>query len=187
MKENSICGDNRFEIIEKAKEMLLNATNIEDSKEEMKVLTNILFRMWQVGLINEEKLEINKLQKENSIAEDIKIIENLKEAINSGLCYFGSVTMYDCGYQEALEHILSDYKRVLKENEELKNDYENLSNSVVVKNHCIKNSIPVQKVKDKIEEYKNMLKTCNKAKDIDRIKAINERILELQELLEGRK
>lgn len=86
-----------------------------------------------------------------------------------------------------IEHILSDYKRVLKENEELKNDYENLSNSVVVKNHCIKNSIPVQKVKDKIEEYKNMLKTCNKAKDIDRIKAINERILELQELLEGRK
>ena len=55
--------------------------------------------------------------KENSIEEDIKIIENLKEAINSGLCYFGSVTMYDCGYQEALNHILSDYKRVLKENE----------------------------------------------------------------------
>ena len=49
------------------------------------------------------------------------------------------------------------------------------------------NYIPVQKVKDKIEEYKNMLKTCNKAKDIDRIKAINERIIELQELLEGRK
>ena len=38
----------------------------------------------------------------------------------------------------------------------------------------------------KIEEYKNMLKTCNKVKDIDRIKAINERILELEELLEGR-
>lgn len=53
--------------------------------------------------------------KENSIEEDIKIIENLKEAINSGLCYFGNVTMYDCGYQEALNHILSDYKRVLKE------------------------------------------------------------------------
>lgn len=49
------------------------------------------------------------------------------------------------------------------------------------------NYIPVQKVKDKIEEYKNILKTCNKAKDIDRIKAINERILELEELLEGRK
>ena len=44
----------------------------------------------------------------------------------------------------------------------------------------------IKKVKDKIEEYKNMLKTCNKVKDIDRIKAINERILELEELLEGR-
>ena len=42
--------------------------------------------------------------------------------------------------------------KLQKENEELKNDYENLNNSVVVKNHCIKNSIPVQKVKDKIEE-----------------------------------
>ena len=196
MKENSICGDNRFEIIEKAKEMLLNATNIEDSKEEMKVLTNILFRMWQVGLINEEKLEINKLQKENSIAEDIKIIE---EKMNKELDFL----IENANKTEQLTaisiiamkepiillflSILSDYKRVLKENEELKNDYENLSNSVVVKNHCIKNSIPVQKVKDRIEEYKNMLKTCNKAKDIDRIKAINERILELQELLEGRK
>ena len=83
--------------------------------------------------------------------------------------------------------ILNLIEKLQKENEELKNDYENLNNSVVVKNHCIKNSITVQKVKDKIEEYKNMLKTCNKVKDIDRIKAINERILELQELLEGRK
>ena len=49
------------------------------------------------------------------------------------------------------------------------------------------NYIPVSLVEEKIEEYKNMLKTCNKAKDIDRIKAINERILELEELLEGRR
>ena len=33
----------------------------------------------------------------------------------------------------------------------------------------------------------SMAAGCNKVKDIDRIKAINERILELQELLEGRK
>ena len=97
--------------------------------------------------------------KENSIAEDIKIIENLKEAINSGLCYFGSVTMYDCGYQEALEHILSDYKRVLKENEELKKSkitYEKVRD-IQEKNKNIvdKNYIPVQKVKDKIEELQN--------------------------------
>ena len=72
--------------------------------------------------------------KENSKEEDIKIIENLKEAINSGLCYFGSVTMYDCGYQDALEHILSDYKRVLKTNEVLLKENEELK----IKNNAIK-------------------------------------------------
>lgn len=136
-------------------------------------------------------------------------------------------------FKEKLEDFLSDYKRVLKENEELKekSKEENELNKIIKDTKldelfyrrngkkvgqaiklrdellklpecklygikkCKKNVIlitkeeviPVQKVKDKIEEYKNMLKTCNKAKDVDRIKAINERILELQELLEGRK
>ena len=49
------------------------------------------------------------------------------------------------------------------------------------------NYIPIQKVKAKIEEYKKILLSCNRFSDVDRIKAINERILELQELLEGRK
>lgn len=99
------------------------------------------------------------------------------------------------------EHI----KRLQKENEEWQRAYQeekdkqfeliqNTNNTIKTANIAIKDLqeklkevIPVQKVKDKIEEYKNMLKTCNKVKDIDRIKAINERILELEELLEGRK
>lgn len=44
-----------------------------------------------------------------------------------------------------------------------------------------------KKIKDKIEEYKKMLLSCNRFSDVDRIKAINERILELEELLEGKK
>ena len=80
-----------------------------------------------------------------------------------------------------------NYFKLQKENKELKNQEatQRKINELLVQRYS--NSISVQKVKDKIEEYKNMLKTCNKAKDIDRIKAINERILELQELLEGRK
>ena len=70
--------------------------------------------------------------------------------------------------------------KLQKENEEFKRlhiqDNKHLD-------FIMEHSIPVQKVKDKIEEYKNMLKTCNKVKDIDRIKAINERILELEELI----
>lgn len=71
--------------------------------------------------------------------------------------------------------------KLQKENEELKNDYENLSNSVVVKNHCIKNSIPVQKVKDKISERQFELQQEYKDFEDDSI------LLVLQELLEGRK
>lgn len=58
------CTDNRFEIIRRAKDILINGTNIETSPDEMKVLDNILFRCWQMGLF------------ENSpaIKEEIKVI-----------------------------------------------------------------------------------------------------------------
>lgn len=51
----NICGDNRLEIIQKAREDLLRATNIEGSQDEMAVLDNILFRAWQMGWL--EKYE----------------------------------------------------------------------------------------------------------------------------------
>lgn len=55
---------------------------------------------------------------ENSIEEDIKILEEMIENAN-----IENMDMNDCfggEHIEAIEHILSDYKRVLKENEELK-------------------------------------------------------------------
>ena len=54
-----ICGDNRFEIIAKAKEDLINSTNIETSPDEMKVLDNFLFRCWQMDWLDkyDKKLE----------------------------------------------------------------------------------------------------------------------------------
>lgn len=47
-----ICNDNRFEIINAAKEHLLSATNIDTSPDEMKVLDNFLFRCWQMGWLD---------------------------------------------------------------------------------------------------------------------------------------
>ena len=144
---------------------------------------------------------------ENSIEEDIELLQNETSSLGLFFKCKGSEK-----YKIALEHILSDYKRVLKENEELKNNIRKNENELEFDVNCdwialqkildeskksneyisYKNEkwikekycIPVQKIKDKIEEYKNILKTCNKAKDIDRIKAINERVLELEELLE---
>lgn len=94
--------------------------------------------------------------------------------------------------EEIVNEVLELGIRVLKENEELKrlvahkNGYTKKLEEDLFEN-CSNYVIPKQKVKDKIEEYKKMLLSCNRFSDVDRIKAINERILELQELLEGRK
>ena len=44
--------DDRFEIINRAKEALLDSTNIEQSPDEMKVLNDFLFRCWQMGWLD---------------------------------------------------------------------------------------------------------------------------------------
>lgn len=49
----AICCDDRYEVVERYKQKLINATNIEDSPEEMKVLDDILFRFWQMGWIGD--------------------------------------------------------------------------------------------------------------------------------------
>ena len=49
---NVICGDNRFELIKKYKLKLIEATNINTSEDELKVLDNILFRFWQMGWLD---------------------------------------------------------------------------------------------------------------------------------------
>lgn len=160
--------------------------------------------------------------KENSIKEDIKNAEHFIKSIKTDKEYkkdgwHGYFNEEIVELARILQHILLDYKRVLKENEEIriknnaikreseayaehmirldnelnlekeKSKYEWIRQNCLPQELVNKLYIPIQKVKDKIEEYKNMLKTCNKVKDIDRIKAINEWILELEELLEGRK
>lgn len=47
------CGDDRFELIGKAKARLLEATNIEMRPDEMAVIDNILFRCWQMGWLDQ--------------------------------------------------------------------------------------------------------------------------------------
>ena len=49
---NVICTDDRFEVIAKYKAKLLEKTNIETSADEMAVIDNILFRMWQIGWLD---------------------------------------------------------------------------------------------------------------------------------------
>lgn len=52
---NHMIDDNRFALIEKYKQKLIEGTNISDRPEEMAVIDNILFRLWQMGWL--DKLE----------------------------------------------------------------------------------------------------------------------------------
>lgn len=153
---------------------------------------------------------------ENSIEEDVK-------SINKGLYELeDSYELHQARWakrifeniKEKLEHILSDYKRVLKENEYMHNELdkqqttinkyakknEELKKSKVTyekvrdiqeknKNIVDKNYISKQKVKDKIEELKNKpLKINQNDKYYYETDAYNKIVIQvLQELLEGRK
>lgn len=92
--------------------------------------------------------------KENSIEEDIKDIKKYI-SFTSKRENFSHDTDWNWNKDLAnkIEHILSDYKRVLKENEEL----EEINNELEAeKNEAIRRynfeTIPKQKVKDKIEK-----------------------------------
>ena len=54
------CTDGRFEMIERVKNKLIEATNIETSDDEMKVIDNILFRFWQMDWLEMIDEKINK-------------------------------------------------------------------------------------------------------------------------------
>ena len=95
----------------------------------------------------------------NSIEEDIKILEELRIANENCIKNAKNKDNPFVAIWEkqniALEHILSDYKRVLKENEELKYKYDKALSDVIAGIDLDNSYIPIQKVKDKIEELNN--------------------------------
>jgi L-lysine 2,3-aminomutase len=144
-----------------------------------------------------------------TIEEDIKILKKLISAMKSDRELFTEKTDKEIYtfFINALEHILSDYKRVLKEleekttillagaekvkqlekeNEELNLKYHMLYTEKIDKQKAqevkIKSQvIPIQKVKDKISERQFELQQEYKDFEDDSI------LIALQELLEGRK
>lgn len=156
---------------------------------------------------------------ENSIEEDIKNInKGLYELADSYELYHASWAkrIFE-SIKEKLNHILSDYKRVLKinevllkENEEWQKAYQEEKDSqfnLIKENQMLKSFlsgifneniekdfIPVQKVKDKIEELNRKIdKSIDNSKgglDEEFIEKAGELLAQkriLQELIEGRK
>lgn len=111
---------------------------------------------------------------ENSIEEDIILLkdftegnfkrdklENYKGSYKMGYFYYKNI-------QQAIEHILSDYKRALKENEDLKNEIMEKDLEIIGKEEYTKASM-----KEIIAQYYTSNEDCipkSKIKDIiDRI------------------
>lgn len=138
---------------------------------------------------------------ENSIEEDIKIIENF---INWLTIDFE----YDSGNEiKAIEHILSDYKKVLKENEYMHNELDKQQTTInkyakeneeyskqLDLDYVDKNYISKKKIEDTIEELKGKLEDISKRREKSKTKEeetvlwcleirTDERIKTLQELL----
>lgn len=170
---------------------------MENSIEEDEDCINAIYSQMKVKNDNDEDIQYYK-----------KEIQSIKNIVDNYLKEKARADKLEKEYSTMLtesDENECDYKRVLKENEEWQKAYQeekdkqfeliqNTNNTIKTANIAIKDLqeklkevIPVQKVKDKIEEYKKMLLSCNRFSDVDRIKAINERILELEELLEGRK
>ena len=138
---------------------------------------------------------------ENSIEEDIEIIESIIEEYEN--CSVPEIDMQvNVTFREkqnnALNHILSDYKRVLKENDELKKSkitYERVKNIQIENKEIVnKKYISKQKIKDEIEELKGKLEDISKRREKSKTKEektvlwcleirTDERIKTLQELL----
>ena len=98
----------------------------------------------------------------SDIEEDVKILNNLKRYLNI-LIYEGQHKIFynDLGYDEktidcinALEHILAERKQDKARIKELEEENKRKDMFVEMAKEVIENSIPKQKVKEKIEEIK---------------------------------
>lgn len=130
--------------------------------------------------------------KENSIEKDIHLLESY-----AGMTHKMTDNQGRPKLDQAIEHILQDYKKVLKENEELKILEDDIQDKRIVyidTPEFKENYIPVQKIKDKIEELNREIgKSIDNSKgglDEEFIEKARELLVQkriLQELLEGRK
>ena len=130
----------------------------------------------------------------SSIEETIKIIERKIKEAEHYTDITGLYLTLDKELCNAFINILSDYKRVLKENEELKFEerrriigkYGDAEIHDVINRTLSNDYIPVQKVKDNIKKLEIKKEKARGERDILERFAIEKSINSLQELLYGR-
>ena len=102
--------------------------------------------------------------KENSIERDIHLLESYAGMTRKMTDNQGRPKL-----DQAIEHILSDYKRVLKENEKLKKDYYNVIN----------------KIENKIDRFDYKFEKAKRQNNKDKSDCYWNLIINFKELLES--
>ncbi len=142
----------------------------------------------------------------NKLEQDIELLEriDIKHFLSGSIEQSNYIVSKADEANKAIEHILSDYKRVLKENEEkttillagaekvkqleeenkeLKADNYELNNRIT----DLLENIPAKKIKDKIKELKKKVEELTDDKGYWGGSDLLEQIKVLQELLDNRK
>lgn len=170
--------------------------NINRIKKNIKKVEEIVENIDVQDVIN--RMETDK---ENSIEEDIILLndfaegdfqrdklENYKGSYKMGYFYYKNI-------QQAIEHILSDYKRVLKEDEQLRTEVNSLKKENEELNEKILDNAGIyqlgfkdgeesyiKKVKDKIRRNEEIIDISN---DGDLIHELYQKNKVYEELLES--
>ena len=154
-------------------------------EEDMKILKeiikgdedciNVIYSQMKVKNDNDEDIQYFK-----------KEIQSIKNIVNNYLKEKARADKLEKEYSIMLSQLDEreiNYKRVLKENEELKADNYELNNRI----NDLLDNISIQKVKDKIEELEKWIYTGENAPQDFLQYRIKAKIQVLQELIEGRK
>ena len=154
-------------------------------EEDMKILKEII--KGDEDCIN---AIYSQMKVKNDNDEDIqyfkKEIQSIKNIVNNYLKEKARADKLEKEYSIMLSQLDEreiNYKRVLKENEELKADNYELNNRI----NDLLDNISIQKVKDKIEKLEKWIYTGENAPQDFLQYRIKAKIQVLQELIEGRK
>lgn len=187
-----------------------NVGDIEEAIERLEYIDrtyscNNYYSIWDLKCIEillsdyKRLLKENELYKKNSeimSKENLSTAEQLKVEIKENFRLKNQLENNRKEYQETYKDVREELKELKKENEELKEELETEQNERLLCHIRERQMIPVQKIKDKIEELDIKISECEysddddeeykKAVEKDKLFLLNQKRV-LQELLEKRR
>jgi hypothetical protein len=97
---NHMIDDNRFVLIEKYKQKLIEGTNISDRPEEMAVIDSILFRLWQMGWLDKLEEEAKWIPCSERLPKDNRQVLVYARSVHYALAKYDEMRNADGTYKK---------------------------------------------------------------------------------------